>query len=194
MADDGGRRPCSLCQHPSRHAIDQALLNGKGLRPIATDFQIGSGTPGTDTFRADHKKVERHRDRCMAEAYRHAQEQSLDDSGMALVDRMHHLDQVVDETLARLREGAVITDANGPMLHPETGEPLKRHNDSAILAAVREARRNVEMRARLAGSLPEGDQDALDQARRLLDSPEARRRVAELEAMLAERNGGAGGV
>jgi hypothetical protein len=177
-------RPCQVCQHPSRLAIDQAILNGKALRAIARDFGIGAH-PGTDQFKPDHKKVERHRDRCMGEAYRKAREDDLEASGLALVNRMKELDEAADEVLNRARKGEVVRDADGIPLLAEDGSAERRFNDRTILAAIREARRNTEMRAKLAGAVPEGDPEALARQRAALSDPRARRLMAELDAILA---------
>lgn len=177
-------RPCSVCSHPDRLSIEQALVSGKGLRPVARDFGIGSGKQGTTGFRPDHKKVERHRDRCMAESYQAAVQERTLESGNALVSRMAELDAAVDESLARLRAGMPVKDENGPMLD-EDGNVLRHYAEGTLLAAVREARRNVEMRARLAGSLPEAAQGDVDAARAALNDAEARRLVVELENHLA---------
>lgn len=178
-------RPCSVCQHPSRLAIDQAILNGKALRAIARDFGIGSGEYGTDSFKADHKKVERHRERCMGEAYRAAKAADLEASGLALVNRVKELDEIVDEVLVRERKGQVVMDSEGiaPLLDDD-GNPLRRFNDRTILAAVREARRNTEMRAKLSGAVPDGDPEALARQRDLLRDPKARALMAELDALI----------
>lgn len=180
---------CSICSHDDRAAIDAALVNGKPMREIARTFGIGSGVRGTDTFKPDHKKVAKHRDRCMGEAYVAAVQERKIEAGNALVDRMIELDRAVDESLARLRAGTVLEDKNGPMLNPD-GSPRKFWVERDLLAAVREARRNVEMHARLAGSLPEGEADAVEQARALLGKPAARRMVQDLEAFLAAQGGG----
>lgn len=179
-----GERPCQVCQHASRLSIDQAILNGKALRAIARDFGIGAH-PGTDQFRPDHKKVERHRDKCMGEAYRAAKDKNLEESGLALINRLKELDQAVDEVLARSREGEPIYDAEGiqVLLEEDGVTPRKRYNERMILAAVQQARKNTEVRARLAGAVPEGDPEALERQRLLLGSPEARRLMAELDAL-----------
>jgi hypothetical protein len=176
-------RPCAVCQHPSRLAIDQAILNGKALRAIARDFRVGSERSGT--FREDHKKIERHRDKCMGEAYRAAKEADLEASGLALVNRMKELDEAVDEVLTRSRSGEVVYDGEGiaPLLN-EDGTERKRYSDRTILAAVREARRNTEMRAKLAGAVPDGDPESLDRQRAALENPKARKLMAELDALL----------
>lgn len=178
-------RPCQVCQHPSRLSIDQAILNGKGLRAIARDFGIGSGEPRTESFKPDHKKVQRHRDRCMGEAYQAAKEADLEASGLALVNRMKELDEITDEVIKRHREGEVVYDAEGVrILMDEDGvTPLRRFNDRMLLAAIQQARRNTEMRAKLSGATPDGDMTALEHQRELLNSPKARRLMAELDAL-----------
>lgn len=173
-------RPCSVCLHPSRLAIDQAILNGKGLRPIARDFSIGSGEPGTKSFKPDHKKVERHRDRCMGEAYQAARKADLEASGLALVNRMIQMDEVVDEVIARHRKGEPILEDGVPLLNDD-GSPMVRFKDATLLAAVREARRNTEMRAKLAGAMPESNEDDLERLRAGLSNPEVRRLLAEVD-------------
>lgn len=179
-------RPCQVCLHGSRHSIDQAILNGKGLRAIARDFGIGSGEPGTDTFRADHKKVQRHRDRCMGEAYQAAKAADLEASGLALVNRMKELDDAVDEVLRRSREGYDLVGSEGVPYLDSDGKPLKRYDDRTLLAAIREARRNVEMRHRLSGATPDGDPEALERQRELLAKPEVRRLMAQIDELLAK--------
>lgn len=182
MARNEGR--CQVCEHPSRLAIDQAILNGKSHRAIARDFNIGSGV-GTDHFKADHKKISRHIERCMGEAYRAAKEADLEASGLALVNRMKHLDDVVDEVLARARKGEPMVDSDGIPLLDEEGQPRRLFRETVLLAAIREARRNTEMRAKLAGVTPEGDEGALEAAKAALASPEARRLLTQLDEALA---------
>lgn len=177
-------RPCQICQHESRLAIDQAILNGKGIRAIARDFNIGSGKPGTDTFKPDHKKVTRHIENCMGEAYQAAKEADLEASGLALVNRMKMLDEVADEVIARHREGIIVLGDDGlPVLDPTSGQYVRQYKDSTLLGAIREARRNTEMRAKLAGAVVDGPGDLLDRNRAALASPEARRLLAELDAL-----------
>lgn len=178
-------RPCQVCQHPSRLAIDQAILNGKAVRAIARDFSIGSAV-GTDRFKPDHKKVTRHIERCMGEAYRAAKAADLEASGLALVNRMKHLDDVVDEVLERSRKGTPVVDTEGIPLLDDEGQPRLSFKEATILAAIREARRNTELRAKLAGVEAGGDPDEADRARAALASPEARRLLTQLDEVLAD--------
>jgi len=182
MATD--THPCQVCQHDDRASIDQALINGKSTRAIARDFQIGA-RPGTPEFVPNHGKVRRHVDQCLGEAFRAVKADNVEAVGLALVIRMKHLDQVVDETLARLREGTPVTDDTGPLLNAD-GSPMVRYQEPQIMAAVREARRNVETQARLSGALPDGDPDAANEARKALSDPEVRRLSAQIEARMME--------
>lgn len=182
-----GGRPCQVCSHQSRHSIDQAIINGKALRAIARDFGIGAH-PGTDQFRPDHKKVERHRDGCMGEAYKRAVDENLEASGLAIVNRLKEIDEAVDEVLTRSRKGEVIYDSEGvlALLEEDGVTERRRYNDRMILAAVQQARRNAETRAKLAGAFPETDDDSLAAQRALLASPEARALMAQLDAITSK--------
>lgn len=173
--------PCKVCQHPSRAAIDQALVNGKSHRAVARDFGIGAASSG-------HKSVARHVNQCMAEAFRTAKGAAQEASGAALVNRLRELDSAVDEVMARARTGAPVIVDGAPLLNPD-GSMIVKFSDSLLLAAVREGRRNTELRARLAGVMEDGDELALAEARRALDSPAARRAIQELESALAEDGG-----
>lgn len=182
-----GERPCQVCQHPSRLAIDQAILNGKALRAIARDFGIGAH-PGTEQFRPDHKKVERHRDKCMGEAYQAAKAADLEASGLALINRLKELDEAVDEVLTRARKGEPIYDGEGVTMLMDTDgvTPLMRYSDRMILAAVQQARKNTEVRARLAGAVTDADPEALERQRAALQNPEVRRLMAQVDEILAK--------
>lgn len=177
-------RPCQVCSHPSRLAIEQALINGKGLRPVSRDFGIGSGEFGTDTFRADHKKVEKHRDRCMGEAYRLAREKGEVDAGKAIGDRLNYLDEVLDEAIARLRAGEVVFFDGAPLLN-EDGSQKRRWKDTPLLMAVNEARHNLELRHKMAGALTGEAGEGVDAAREALGNPETRKMLAALDEALS---------
>lgn len=180
MADPRNEPRCRICTHPSMLAINQAILNGKPQRAVARDFDLG-----------DHKIVARHV-RHMGDTYQAARDADAEASGMALVNRMKQLDEQVDAVLTRVAQGEVVYDNEGlPVLDPsgDGTQFLRRHREATILAAVREARRNVEMRAKLAGAIPEGDDEALNKARAALASPEARRLLAELDRTLAQADG-----
>lgn len=180
-------RPCQVCSHPDREAIEQAIVNGKSMREVARTFRVGHERPDGE-FSPNHKTVAKHMDDCMGDAYRAVQAEDAHASGRAMLDRLHHLDEVVDEQITRLREGVVVKMDGQPLLNDD-GSPVKRFSEADIRGAVREARRNLELRSRLSGATPEADPDAADDARRALTSPQARKAISDLEAMLAEQAG-----
>lgn len=191
---EGRTHPCQVCDHPSRLALEQALMNGKSAREVARTFSIGS-YPGTDRFKPDHKKVTKHEAEHMKHAVQIALAQRDAESGHAILDRLADLDAAVDETLTRARKGAVVRDADGqPVLDPESGDYLRTYPERVILAAVREGRQNADLRGRLAGALPEAEEGAADAARRALHSDKARALIAELEAEAARTTGQPNGV
>lgn len=178
-------RPCQVCSHPDRDAIEQAIMNGKSQREIARTFLLGYNRDDPDRFYPDNKIVGRHIDQCMGEAYRVAVADQVAGSGRVLLERLGHLDEVVDEQVARLREGVVVTQDGTPLLNPD-GSHVRKWAEADLRGAVREARRNLELRARLMGATPEGDGNAADEARRALGRPDVRALVSDLEAMLSE--------
>lgn len=187
MATPTDRMPCQVCSHGSRLALETALANGKSAREVARTFGIGSGTPGTDTFKADHKKVTRHIQEHMGPAYRDALEARHLESGNNLVDRLAELDAAVNASLARALAGSVVYDADGnPLPDPTQPDGLMRtYQERTILAAAEQGRRNLELRARLSGAADAGDMDALEAARKALGNPETRRMVQALEEAVA---------
>lgn len=187
MATPTDPRPCQVCSHGSRQALETALVNGKSAREVARTFQIGSH-PGTDRFTADHKKVTRHITEHMGPAYRDALEARHLESGSNLLDRLGELDAAVNASLNRALQGSVILDADGqPLMDPDSPDGLKRSwQERTILAAAEQGRRNLELRARLAGATPEGDMDAVEAARRALTNPAVRRLVSDLETAIMD--------
>lgn len=170
----GERYPCPVCAHPSRAAIDQALVNGKSMRGLARDFDLG-----------DHKKIARHRDKCMAEAYQTARKESVEVAGNALSRRLDELDAVVDESLGRLRAGKKVIRDDLPVLLDD-GTHLMYYDEPGLMRTIREARRNLDTRMRLAGIGADGDESEVAAARAGLEDPEMRRLAIEWEKRLAE--------
>lgn len=180
-------RPCSVCSHPSRLAIEQALSNGKGMRPTARAFGIGSGVPGTEGFRPDHKKIERHLPH-MAESLATSRENLDLISGQALGERLTYLDQVVTDTIERLRLGEVVLLDGVPVLNAD-GSERRRFRDGTLLMAVNEGRHNLDLRLRMTGAVGGDNADSVAQARDALQSPEARKALQHLEEVLAAVEG-----
>lgn len=178
-----GERPCQVCSHPDREAIEQAVVNGKSQREIARTFTLGYNRDDPERFYPDNKIVARHIDQHMGEAYRLAVADDQVALGRALTERLAHLDQVIDEQIARLRAGVVVKRDGVPLLNDD-GSEFRTFSEADIRGAIREARRNLELRSRLSGVTPDGDPDAADDARRALASPGARKMISELEQYL----------
>lgn len=181
---------CRVCTHPDRAAIENAILAGKAKNAIARSFQLGYISSKTGDFMPDHKLVTRHIDRCMPDAYQAAMEESRTVHGVAIATRLRHLDDVVDEVLEDARKGYPITSSDGtPLLNPD-GSPVTRRESRVILAAVKEARANAEMLARLSGAAPEDAEHAADEARAAVQDPEVRRLLTQVEEHLAKESHG----
>lgn len=181
-------RPCRVCSHPDREAVEQAIVNGRSQREIARTFRIGYHPEDPDRFYPDNKIVARHIDLCMGEAYRVAVADEVAGSGRVLLQRLGDLDAVMDEQVARLRQGTVVTQDGVPLLNPD-GSEVRKYSEADLRGAIREARRNLELRARLLGATPEGDGTAADEARRALARPEVRNLISDLEQMLGDAAG-----
>lgn len=176
---------CQVCEHESRQAIEQALVNGKSARGISRQFYIGSGGTDPATFKPDHSKVTKHRDRCMAATFQAATTEARVEAGSALIARVAEADQAIDEVLARARRGEAMFDPEGmPMIDMLTGQQVRHYRESTILAAVDRMVKVTDLRARLAGAIPDEDRDAIEQARAALDSPASRAAAAAYAATL----------
>lgn len=176
-------RNCPVCNHPSLSAINTAILNGKTFRAIARDFQIGSDASGK--FVPNHHKVSRHANKCLTAAYQHVQEERLSGQGVAIQVRLQELDEHVDKVLTTAWAGEPVMVGDIQDVDAD-GNPKVRVNLRVILAAVREARHNADLTAKLAGALPEGDGTEGQAARAALEDPTLRRLNQEMETRLAE--------
>lgn len=180
-------RRCPVCEHPSVLAINQAILNGRPYRRIATDFKIGSERSGT--FKPDHKKVSRHAEGCLATSYQKVQETNLTAQGAALHARLQALDAEVDFAIQHAREGELVMVGDVPLLDDD-GTHVYRLTIShlrVLLGAVREGRQNAALAAKLAGAMPDEDLSALEAARAGMEDPAVRRLVQQMEELLAAR-------
>jgi hypothetical protein len=178
-------RPCAVCNHPSRAAIEQAILNQKSLSAIARDFPGFTYTRRKDGAQVpDHKIIQRHRDGCMPDAYQKAVEERELESGVAIAHRLRMLDDEVDKVIAAANKGRPLMVGDIPLLD-EDGQMVMVHDWRLLLAAVDRARANVELLAKLSGRT-ETDPQELDAIRRHLESPQARRLLAELEKLAAD--------
>lgn len=179
-------RPCAICIHDSRAAIEQAILSRKPASQIARNFgftytrrsgpKAGQKTP-------DHRIVTRHRDEHMGKAYQTAVAESEAQSGVAMVNRLKMLDEAVDFVMEKAREGVVLEVEGVPLLDDD-GQPLRKQDLRLMLAAVRESRANIDTGLKLSGRT-EHDPQTMERIRAQLQDPEARRLLAELDAHMA---------
>jgi hypothetical protein len=179
-------RRCQVCEHPSVLGINQAILNGKSYRAISRDYRIGSERSGS--FKADHAKVRRHAEGCMATSFQKVQEANLTAQGEAIHARMKYLDEQVDVAIADALKGEPQMIGDTPLLEDDGSVKMVRSmgHVRALLAAVREGRQNAALVAKLAGAMPDEDADALEHARKGLEDPAVRALVQQMEQRLAE--------
>jgi hypothetical protein len=182
-----GSRPCAVCQHPSRAAIDMALLNGKPLTGLALTFGFTYIDGKTGATKGDHKVIARHRDKCVPDAYQAAMRENKTEAGAAIAARLRFLDEKVDDVIREAEKGTPLMIGDTPMLdedgnvvHYKTVGQLR-----AILSAVGQARANAELVSRLSGAVPDPDDEDMEKVRKALESPQARRLLAELDEHLA---------
>lgn len=178
---------CSVCSHDSRAAIDQAILNQKSLASIARTF--GFTYKGKDDKPTpDHKIIARHRDRCMPDAYQEAVKDAKTTSGLQIANRLKYLDEQVDLVIETARKGHPIMVGDAPLLDDD-GKPVWAIHVPelrALLAAVREGRQNAELLGRLAGTVTDPDDEALEAIRQAQSDPKVRAILAELDRAMAD--------
>lgn len=177
--------PCAVCAHDSRAAIEQAILNGKPATTVARTF--GLTYQGKNGETPNHKVVTNHRDRHMPVSYQQAMKDRETQAGNAMAARMRYLDEQVDVVIQRAAKGTPVIVGDAPLLDDE-GRQVLTYDNRLLLAAIREARGNVELTAKLAGAIPEGKAEELDRMRDLLKSPQARRLMAQLDALDAQED------
>jgi hypothetical protein len=176
-------RPCPVCNHESRPAIEQAILNGKSHSGIALTFGFTYTRSKDGRTMGNHKVIKAHLDH-MGEAFRKAMDDREMASGEAMAARLRVLEAEVDKVLERANEGTPVVVGDVPLLNDD-GKPIMRYDNRLVLAAVREARGNVELLAKLAGKV-ENDPEDLEATRAHLRSPEARRLLARLDELAAQ--------
>jgi len=127
-------RTCTICSHPERSAIEDAIVSGKSLRCVALQFLTSDST------------LRRHRDHCLKPACTAAREkretqqaEESEQSGTVALDRMTRGEQIVDEIIA----------------YSWSDEEKIPKIPELALKALGELRRQVELRAKLEGELDE---------------------------------------
>lgn len=167
-------RVCTICGHDDRLNMEQALVNGKSLNQVATQFGVARSS------------LNRHKNNCVAETIAVAKQAQAELRGLRLVDRVRMMDQYVDEVIHRARHPEPVTEV---LPDGETITKTPPPNDRIILAAVKEARSNAELVAKMLGDIP--PEDAADKARAALLSPETTALAAELEERISAGGPGA---
>jgi transposase-like protein len=115
-------RRCTVCDHPKRHSIDEALVSGTPYRSIAKQF--GLSESAVYRHKAEHLLVHLLKARDVEEAAR----------ANDLLDQVRHLQGRALDILARAEEAGDLRTA---------------------LAAISQARGNLELLGKLAGELDE---------------------------------------
>ena len=183
-----GTSKCTVCHHESRAAIDQAIVNGKPLKGIALTFGFTYTRQADGVEIGDHKIIGRHRDRCMPEAYQAAIQSTRTEAGQAIATRIQYLETQVNVAITDALKGRLVMAGDTPMLDAN-GEPMRERSTGdlrVLLHAVAQGRANTELLAKLAGAVPDADQDAMDRARAAIGNPDARRLLAQLDQALAD--------
>jgi hypothetical protein len=121
-------RTCTVCAHPERHAIDLALVNGQPCRSIASRY-VTIGRMALERHKAAHLPVK----------LVHA------DAAADLAEACDLLSQVRD-LLSQVRD--LQTSALRMLQKAEKAGDLR-----TALGAIREARSNLELLAKLTGEL-----------------------------------------
>jgi hypothetical protein len=116
-------RPCTICTHPEREAIDARLVEGESFRNIVERYDVSLGA------------VNRHNASHIPEALARAAEAS----------EVAHADNLLDQ-VRRLQASTL-----NILRKAEKAEEYR-----TALMAIREARGNLELLARLMGELNEG--------------------------------------
>lgn len=177
-------KPCPICIHPSRLAIEQAMMNGRPASEIAKNFGFTYTSRKTGQELGDHKKIANHKPH-MKGAYEKAMEGREIQSGLALANRLEQLNEQVQFVLDEARKGTVVMggpDRDIPLLN-EDGTTMKAYDYRLILGAVGQGRRNIALLAELQGAIPDGKDDEMTHLRAILDSPDGRKLLAALDAL-----------
>jgi hypothetical protein len=136
----------------------------------------------------DHKIVKRHRDRCMPDAYQEAVKDAKTTSGLQIANRLKYLDDQVDLVIETARKGHPVMVGDAPLLDEE-GKPVWAIHVAelrALLAAVREGRQNAELLGRLAGTVTDPDDEAMEAIRQAQMDPKVRKALADLDRLMAD--------
>lgn len=185
--------PCPICIHESRLAIEQAMLNGRPKTEIARNFGFTYTNKRSGKELGDHKTIARHEPH-MKGAVQAAAESREVKSGLAITNRLEHLNAQVEWVLEEARKGEDVLElVAGEYVTKLDGNnnPVKRFNYRLILSAVAQGRHNLALLADLSGAIPDGKDDEMAQLRERLSTPEGRRLLAAIDALDAQQDAGA---
>lgn len=136
-------RPCKVCSLPreTRETVDAALVGGVELASLSRALTIHRAS------------LRRHRDEHVSELIRQAAAEADAEHGRELLAQMSELHDTTMTVMRRARDGDTVRRAR-------FGKPVEVFvppNDDLALRAVREARANIELMAKVEGDLDPGD-------------------------------------
>jgi hypothetical protein len=178
-------RPCSVCHHPAREAIDRAIVGGESAPRIAAQHRVSDDA--IRRHRAGHLPV------VLREA-RQREEEARDTAIRDLAEEQRQQEAAHgDDLLGQVRQ-----------LHERTLLLLERAEAAddvrPALGAIREARGNLELLAKLIGELDDRPQvniliaAVVEVVKTYVPSLETRRAIAtDLGALLGRSTPGATG-
>lgn len=133
-------RRCTICDHPEREAIDQALVNNVSYRLIASQNNVS------------YKAIERHKKSHIPKLLAKAQEIQSSQATI-IAEAMKEKEAIetskADNLLQQVKELIIKTD--GIYDRAEKAGDLR-----AALGAIRESRGNLELLGKLIGELQDG--------------------------------------
>lgn len=130
---------CTICRHPKRAAAEKALAQGEPGRAVAKRLGLS------------YASLERHGRNCIRKALKKAAEKREAALADRLLDEMESLHATTRDILHDAREGRTIKVKRAGIK-----EPVEVHvppDGTVALRAIGQARKNVELVARLAGKL-----------------------------------------
>jgi transposase-like protein len=133
-------RTCTVCNHPERHSIDEALVSGASYRSVAKRFELSESA----VYRHKTDHLPKH----MVKAKEAEEVAQADD----LLEQVRHLQTHALDILGRVEEAGDLRTA---------------------LAAISQARGNLELLGKLAGELALAFGLLFDRTLRMLELYEA---------------------
>lgn len=83
---------CTICKHPDRSAIEQAVVNGASVRNIASQFGVG------------YQSVERHTKTCIPQSIQQSQAAKEEAQALDVVAQLRDINQVTLDILKEARD------------------------------------------------------------------------------------------